>query len=156
AKALHNIGMIYEVRGDYEMALQHYQESLKIEEELDNRAGVATSLHQIGMIHQQRGDYEAALRHYQASREIAEDLGDRAGVAESLAQIGRLFTQIGRYGEAFDNLLVALFAFVELQSPNVRIVLNMLKELRGKWGAESFDAAWQKATGGDVPDWVKS
>jgi hypothetical protein len=28
----------------------------------------------------------------------------------------------------------------------------MLKDLRAAWGAENFDAAWQRATGETVPD----
>jgi tetratricopeptide (TPR) repeat protein len=156
ASSLHQIGRIYQYRGDYEAALRHYQESLKIKEELGNRAGVASSLHQIGVIYQNRGDYEAALRHYQESLKIKEELEDRAGVAITLGQIGSLFSQIGRYPEAFDKLLFALSTFVELQSPKARIALDMLKELRSKWGAEHFDAAWQKATGKDVPSELKA
>jgi tetratricopeptide (TPR) repeat protein len=156
AKALHQIGMIYESRGVYDEALRHYEESRKIKEELGDRAGIAKSLHQIGNLHYFRGDYEAALQHYNESLKIKEKLGNRAGMAISLAQIGKMFSQTEHYPEAFQRLLFALSTFVELQSPNARIVAGMLKELRGRWGAENFDAAWQKATGGDVPDEWKS
>jgi hypothetical protein len=47
-------------------------------------------------------------------------------------------------------LLNALDIFIQLQSPNAGIVVNLLKTLRGKW--DGFDAAWREATGGDVPD----
>ena len=53
------------------------------------------------------------------------------------------------------NLLSALSIFIELQSPDARIAVNVLKKLRAKWGEENFDAAWKEATAGDVPDWLK-
>ena len=124
-------------------------------EELGDRAGVATSLHQIGTIHLDRGDYDAALQRYQLSLKIVEELGDRAGGASSISQIGQLFTETGCYAEAFRYLLSALSAFIELQSPNARIAVNMLKTLRAKWGEREFDAAWQEATGEATPDWLK-
>jgi CHAT domain-containing protein/tetratricopeptide (TPR) repeat protein len=152
AAVIHNYGVLLQARGEYEAALQQYERSLKIAEELGDRAGVARSLHQIGMIHQARGEYEAALQQYERSLKIAEELGDRAGVARSRGQIGQLFTQLGRYPEAFGHFLFALVTFVDLQSPDARIVVNMLKDLRAKWGKKQFDAAWQQATGEAVPE----
>jgi tetratricopeptide (TPR) repeat protein len=154
ARSLHNIGVIHYVRGNYTVALVEHEKALQIFEELGNRADLAKSLHQIGMIHQARGDYAVALEHYEKSLKIKEGLGDRAGVASSRGQIGKLFTQIGYYGEAFAHLLVALITFVELQSPDAGITVNVLKNLRAKWGAENFDAAWQKATSEAIPKWI--
>ncbi|MCK6623274.1 MAG: tetratricopeptide repeat protein [Calditrichaceae bacterium] len=155
AQSLHQIGMIHQDRGEYGAALEQYRQSLEIVEEIGDRAGVAQTLHQIGMIHQQRGEYGAALEHYRQSLEIEEELGNRAGVAESRAQIGKLFTETARYPEALEHLFFALAELAQMQSPNAQIVANMLKTLRGKWGAAHFDPAWQKATGQPAPDWVK-
>ena len=155
AVIMHNLGVLHQDRGEYEAALAKYEESLKIAEELGDRAGVANSLHQIGNLHYLRGEYEAALAKYEESRKIAEELGNRAGVASSLHQIGQLFAQTGRYPEAFENLLFALSVFAELQSPNAQIAARSLKDLRAKWGADDFDAAWREAAGGDTPEWLK-
>jgi tetratricopeptide (TPR) repeat protein len=97
---LHNFGILLQSRGDYEQALEYYQRSLEIKEELDNRAGVASSLHQIGTIQQLRGDYDQALHYYQRSIEIAEELGHRAVVATSLQNIGRIHHFHGDYEQA--------------------------------------------------------
>jgi CHAT domain-containing protein/tetratricopeptide (TPR) repeat protein len=152
AAILHNFGNLIQNRGEYEKASEYYDRSLKIEEELGDRSGVANSLHQIGMIHQKRGEYEKALEHYDRSLKIAEELGDRSEIATSLGQTGNLFIDVGRYNEAFKNLLSALSIFIELQSPNAGIVVNNLKKLRAKWGEENFEAAWKDATGEDWPD----
>ncbi|MEA2602862.1 MAG: hypothetical protein QOF89_3854, partial [Acidobacteriota bacterium] len=51
----HGLGMVSQDRGDYEQALEWYQKSLRIFEELGNRAGMASSYHQLGMVAQHRG-----------------------------------------------------------------------------------------------------
>ncbi len=117
-----------------------------------DRSTFAGLIHNFGILLQSRGDYEAALDLYQRSLKIKEELGNRDGVASSQGQIGKLFTETERYAEAFERLLFALSAFIELQSPNAQIVARMLKTLRSKWGAEGFDAAWREATKTDVPE----
>ena len=117
--------------------------------------GEAVIRHNLGALHQARGNYDAALDHYQRSLKIAEDLGDVAQVALTTGQIGKLMMEMGHYEEAMTRLLHSLTTFVELQSPNARIVADMLRNLRGKWGEREFDAAWRQATNMDVPDWLK-
>ncbi|MDZ7341852.1 MAG: CHAT domain-containing protein, partial [candidate division KSB1 bacterium] len=74
SKIEHNIGVLLQSRGDYGSALAFYQRSLKMLEELGDRAGVSRSLHQIGLIHQYRGDYGTALAFYQRSLKMLEEL----------------------------------------------------------------------------------
>jgi tetratricopeptide (TPR) repeat protein/CHAT domain-containing protein len=154
ASSLHQLGNLQYLRGDYEGALDYYGRSLKIKEELGDKAGVARSLHQLGMVQQDRGDYEGALDYYGRSLKLLEELGNKAGVASSQGQIGKLLMDTENFGEAFGLLLQSLATFLQLQSPNARIVANMLRTLRGKW--DGFDAAWQAATDGDVPEWLKN
>lgn len=154
ANSLHQQGNVHRVRGEYVEALRSYEQSLQIMEELGDRKGVAMLLHNIGTLHQVRGEYVEALGRYEQSLRIKEELGDRAGVASSQGQIGMLFTETGWYAEAFPLLLNALATFLELQSPNARIAVNVLRMLRAQWGEQAFDAAWRAATGEDVPEWL--
>ncbi len=155
ASSLHQIGMIQQYRGEYRAALEQYQRSLKMKEELGNRAGVASALHQIGMIHQHRGEYDAALELYERSLKIKEELGDSAGVASSLNQIAIMRALRGKYAEAFQLLCSALATYDNLRSPRARVPQDNLKLLRGEWGEDNFDAAWQQARGEPLPDWLK-
>src|SRR5262249_45521144 len=77
----HQLGMIAELRGAYDEALEWYHRSLALEEELGNRAGMASSYHQLGIITELRGAYDEALEWYHRSLAIKEELGDRAGMA---------------------------------------------------------------------------
>ncbi|MCH8286408.1 CHAT domain-containing protein, partial [candidate division KSB1 bacterium] len=91
AAALHHLGVIHQDQGGYEKALENYTESLKIEEELGDKRGIAATLHQIGMIHQERGDNEKAMENYTESLKIEEELGDKHSIALNLRQIGTIY-----------------------------------------------------------------
>ena len=97
---IHHLGMLAQLRGDYDEAGRQYQRSLDINERLGDQAGMARSYHQLGMLAQDRGDYEEAGRQYQRSLDINERLGDQAGMAASYHQLGRLAQDRGDFEEA--------------------------------------------------------
>ena len=139
ARMTHNLGILLQDRGEYGAALKHYEQSLKIKEELGNRAGVAKSLHQIGRIHELRGDYGTALQHYNQSLKIEEELGDRDGVAKSLHQIGRIHELRGDYGTALQHYEQSLKIKEEIgDRAGVAVSLHqigMIHQARGDYGA---------------------
>jgi tetratricopeptide (TPR) repeat protein/CHAT domain-containing protein len=111
---IHNLGILLRLRGDYQAALHQYEKSLKIKEELGDRAGMASSLHQIGMIHQARGNYPSALEQYEKSLEIEKKLGNRAGEAISLHQIGNVHNRQGDYPTALEQYKKSFKIFEKL------------------------------------------
>jgi tetratricopeptide (TPR) repeat protein len=101
AAALHHLGMIHhQAQGRYDEAVTMYQESLKIDEELGNRSGIANTLHQLGNVHYLQGRYDEAVTMYQESLKIEEELGNRSGIAGTLHQLGNVHYAQGRYDEA--------------------------------------------------------
>jgi tetratricopeptide (TPR) repeat protein len=97
---IHQLGILAEVRGDYDEAVRQYQRSLDISERLGDQAGQTGGYHQLGMLAHERGDYDEAARQYQRSLDISERLGDQAGLARSYGQLGRLAHERGDYDEA--------------------------------------------------------
>jgi tetratricopeptide (TPR) repeat protein/CHAT domain-containing protein len=114
AVILHNIGVLFENRGNYDEALDHHQRSLKIVEDLGDMAEIARSLHQIGNLHYLRGNYDAALDHYQRSLRILEELDDVGAAAKSLHQIGMLYQARGNYDAALNHYERSLKILEEL------------------------------------------
>ncbi|MDR7277190.1 tetratricopeptide repeat protein [Catenuloplanes atrovinosus] len=110
----HQLGILAQDRGDYPEAERRYQQSLTIDEELGNRADMATSYHQLGILAQDRGDYPEAERRYQQSLTIKEELGNRAGAATSYHQLGILAQDRGDYPEAERRYQQSLTIFEEL------------------------------------------
>ena len=78
ATGYHNLGMLAQIRGDYDEAARQYQRALDISERLGDQAGTARQLYPLGILAQTRGDYDEAARQYQRSLDIIERLGDQA------------------------------------------------------------------------------
>ena len=102
AMIVHNLGTIFKNQGEYQQAIDYYNRSMKIEEELGNKSGIAKTLHQIGNIHFQKGDYQQAIDYYNRSLKIKEELEDKSGIAITLHQIGMIHQQKGDYQQAID------------------------------------------------------
>ena len=91
---LHQLGILAQLRGDYEEAERRYRQSLEIEERLGDQAGAASTLSQTGLLQSASGRPDAAvLPHVRA-------LSIRLGLGAHQAQIDiralqRLRTQLG-------------------------------------------------------------
>ncbi len=100
AALTHNLGILAQAQGDYPEARRLYEESLRLAEQLGDRAGVAKSLHQLGMLAQAQGDYPEARRLYEQAAETFRDLGALREQAAVLHQLGMLAQAQGDYPEA--------------------------------------------------------
>ncbi len=78
------LGIAYRSLGDYQQAINYYQQSLEIRQEIGDRHGISNSLNGLGNAYYSLGDYPKAIDYYQQSLEIATEIGDRHGRADSL------------------------------------------------------------------------
>jgi class 3 adenylate cyclase/Tfp pilus assembly protein PilF len=95
-------GVSWYVRGDYPKALNYYNQSLKIDEQISDQKGIAASLNNIGLIFVNQGDYPKALDYYTRSLKIDEQIGEEKGIAQSLNNIGIIYNNQGDYQKALD------------------------------------------------------
>ncbi len=89
--ALNNVGYVYKTKGDIDLALKYYHQSLKIHEEIKDKAGIATSLNNIGFVYRSQGNIYLAIEYYQRSLKIQEELGDHEGIASLYNNIGIIY-----------------------------------------------------------------
>ena len=91
AFALNNLGIIYDGKGDYAMAIDFYTHSLTMYEEINEKRGIAISLNNIGAIYHDQGNLKNAIDYYTKSLKIKEEIGDQSGIALSLSNIGNVY-----------------------------------------------------------------
>ncbi len=113
AEALHGIASTYVSQGDYDRALQFYQQGLALRKELGDRAGVARTLHDIGQVSFWQGEYESALRFYQESRALHEALGEKMLTGHTINGIAHIHRLQGNYALALTLYHKALSLFEE-------------------------------------------
>jgi len=112
---LNNIGVITKRQGNIPLALDYYQRSLKIEEEIGNKKGIANGLNNIGAIHEAQGDYPKALEHYLNCLQVCEETGDQRQLASVSSNIGGVYEAQGDYSKALEYFKSSLIIFKKLE-----------------------------------------
>jgi predicted ATPase/DNA-binding SARP family transcriptional activator len=78
-------------------AIRLHNETLQIQRESGDSAGLAATLTSLGELLHYRGDYENARRCHQSSLELARELNDRRVIAASLDYLGFINRQMGEF-----------------------------------------------------------
>ena len=102
SKALNIIGASKYFKANYSSALQAFQQSLKLQLELDNKTGIANAHNLIGVIRKEQEDYDDALKHYHEALSIFEILNDSFGVAKLYNNIGEVYYRLDEFDIALN------------------------------------------------------
>ena len=96
------------MQGNYAQALEQYQKSLRFQEEIGDKAGIAATLNNIGETHRSQGDQTKALKDFQKSLRIQEEIGNKTGIARSLNNLGIVHYGEGHYAKALEHFQKSL------------------------------------------------
>ena len=108
AKATHELGWGYYVKGNYSEALNNYYVSLKISEEDKDKKAISSCFNSIAIVYFNQGNYPKALNHYFKAMEISKELGDKINIANFLGNIGVVYRNQGDYPNALKHYFEAL------------------------------------------------
>ncbi|MBL4755386.1 MAG: tetratricopeptide repeat protein [Flavobacteriales bacterium] len=100
AGTLNNFGFSHFNHGNVSEALKYFQQSLAIQNEINDLDGMASSLGNIGRIYDSQGNIAQALECYHQSLKIGEQTGDKYGIANCLISLGRLYNTQGEVEKA--------------------------------------------------------
>ena len=126
------IGVVYFQQGNYPKALDYYLKSLKIDEEINDKSGMADILVNIGIFYKDQGDYPKALDYYFKALKMDEELLEQAqhrrdaheirkeekGIAADLSNIGLTYYEQKDYSKTLDCYFKALKIDEELGNKN--------------------------------------
>jgi len=98
------LGLIYDIFGKYNTALDYYEKNLVNYQENDDRKSEGATLNNISQIHYARGDYDTALRYLEQSLEIKREIGDQKGEGTTLNNISQIHHTRGDYETALRYL----------------------------------------------------
>ncbi|MCD8486529.1 MAG: tetratricopeptide repeat protein [Desertifilum sp.] len=97
---LMQIGRVHRDIGNWDIAEQYFQEALSIEQEANNKRGIAYTWSELGDIERKRGNWDEAERLYRQCLEVQTELGDRSGMATSWGLLGDIERDRGNWDEA--------------------------------------------------------
>ena len=115
-EACNVLGIIYEERGLYPLALEYHEKSLKIHTKLKNKLGIANSYNNLGILYSDIGDTALALDYYKKSAPLWEDLKDYSGLANCLNNIGVLMQKAGKNRQAMSKFIEARENFKKIDN----------------------------------------
>lgn len=147
ALCLGKMGMVYYNQGEYENALVHYLQALKINEEIGNKNGVSDNLCNIGTVYRTQKKYEKALEYQFKALKMDEDSENKYAIASDHTNIGNIYFDAENYQKAMIYYPKALEVFEELSDKqNTATVLNNIGAIyfnRGNFQAavENFNRA---------------
>jgi class 3 adenylate cyclase/Tfp pilus assembly protein PilF len=108
AKTHFKIGRIWQLFSGYKEALEQYNQSLALEEELENKKDAGVSLYQIGSVYDDLGEFLPADEHTRKAYEIFKELGDEKRMAICLNNLGNFQNSLGNNTKALDVFIEAL------------------------------------------------
>ncbi len=91
AVSQNSMGNIYLALKQYDLALEQFQKSLKVEIRLDNRLGLAINNHNIGYAKEKKGLIDEALEHYQQSLVYNNEINSDIGRVICYNSIGKIY-----------------------------------------------------------------
>jgi tetratricopeptide (TPR) repeat protein len=91
AQALHMLGRVRGMKGDYTQALSYYTASLKIRKEINDIQGITSCMNNIAIIYKDQGMGAKAIEYFFQCLKIREETGDKKGQASSLGNIGDVY-----------------------------------------------------------------
>lgn len=104
----HDVGSVYELKGDFEAALGAFERMLRLAWVVAARTKAAVAFNKMGRVWRRKGDLKLALEYLERGEELFEQASDSRGIAGSLDDIGRVLYLLGRYDEAFEKVTLGL------------------------------------------------
>jgi tetratricopeptide (TPR) repeat protein len=100
SKALNTIGASFQIKGVYLKAIDYYQQSLTIREQMGDKHEIAVSNANIGSIYISIGEFKKALSYQLKSLKIFNEIGNNNGKASTLNNIGIIYNNLADYYQA--------------------------------------------------------
>jgi predicted ATPase len=102
ALALEKLGKINYRFGNHDLTLNYCIESMKINEEINDMKGKATSLGWISMAYWSKGDFDKALKYVEESLYIGEKIKDQFLISDFQNNAAIIYNDMGKYNIAIE------------------------------------------------------
>jgi tetratricopeptide (TPR) repeat protein len=143
---LHNMAQVYLTRGDLNRALELYEESLHIREQVGDLQGKGATLSMMSNVFWERKEYDQAETLMREAVEIAQKVGDAQGIAISTIKLGQLLQARGNIENAKKLYLEGLKLLENLEMQReIQQVSGLLAQLDGGPPQSPLQAAVARA-----------
>jgi tetratricopeptide (TPR) repeat protein len=119
-----NLGLAYSKLGQYDTAIEYYQQALTIDREIGDLRGEGQDLGNLGNAYSALGQVEKAIEYNQQALEIDREIGDRFGEGADLGNLGLAYASLGQVEQAimyYQQALVIAREFGDRRNEGVHL-----------------------------------
>lgn len=98
--ALIRLGSLHWRKREFARTLPYYQQSLLMEQQLQNKRGINRAYGGIGLVYEYMEKYDEALIWLQKALALDRELENRLGITRNLGNMGSLYHKLGDYPQA--------------------------------------------------------
>lgn len=117
AESLTDLGIYYWLKGDYAAAIQTYDSSNLVYDELKMPSRKMKNLSNLGMVYGRLGDFPRAIQSLLESLRLSEAIGAKEVQAKTYNSLGVAYKNQGNIDEAFTSYSKSLALFKEVNQP---------------------------------------
>ena len=111
------LALVYEYRGEDQLAIPYFEESLNHYRQINDRFNLSNSLYGLGRALRNTGEITRGLEYLKASAELSITLEDAQGLAYSQKELAQTYLLQGQFTEAKALFLNALGTFEQSENP---------------------------------------
>ena len=143
AKALDNLGLIYQSKLDYTNAMKNFLAAMNIRNNIQNEIGIAASKNNIGRLFFLQENTGNAIANLEESLKIREKNNDKVGSAETNKNLGDVYLMKKIYGKARNYYVKAMELKIETEDLTGGAAIasflgNILSDLGDHDGAQTY------------------
>ena len=98
--SLNNVGNIYQILEQYDLAIEKFERSIVLEKELDNKLGLAINHQNLGECYEAQGELEDALINFRKSLVYNEIIDSEKGKIICNYSIAHVYVHLGKLSQA--------------------------------------------------------
>lgn len=117
AAALHNLGAAYDNLEQYNIAKDYYEQSLKLNQQIDSKLGIADDLNALASLHLLEEEFSAARELDLEVLHLYEQLGHGRGIIQTRIDLAIIAREEGNLPQAEEHLTKALRVAGEVGDP---------------------------------------
>jgi len=110
---LNNLAVYHYRNDNFDKALEYYQQTFELDEQLKDIRGKTARLRYIGLVYSRKENWEQALKHYNESLKLSDEIEDSAGKKETLKKLSDLYIAQGDEEKAQEYLKEAENVYVD-------------------------------------------
>jgi len=117
--SLNGIGNIYKTLEQYDVAIDKFSKAIVLDEEMNNKLGLAVNHFNIGECQESQGKLEEALRNFQKSLSYDEEINSERGIVLCAYSIAHVYVHMGKTDMAYNMLQDALIKAKKLNDKGI-------------------------------------